>query len=447
MSETAMSPTMTKLSAENFKRLKVIEISPNPVGITLITGGNAQGKSSAIDAFLWVMGAISPDVPIRAGTEKASVRLEFGGLVFEKTQKKGKDAKLEVFDKASGALVKSPATFINNLFGGLEKNLALDILSLLDAQPKKQREVFVDFLGIAEKMEALDTQRFALVKKRTEARSVAESFERQIAGLGTIPPGLPEKPISNASIMEKFNAAQAQTKANETARANLEKLRSVRADYDREIASIGTKIANLRKEIESLEALESSAMEKLNAADANIEEMASRVAALVDPSTAGIADELANVQKTNEAIGKRDSANALRAQRDAAEKNATTIGEQIEKLDAEQKAAISNAEWPVEGMGFSETGLMLNGLPFEQAAESEQIDALLRMVMKADNPVKVIPIRNASGILEPRKRLIQEAALKHGYSVLMEQADESGKVGIVIQDGEVVAVNESEKAE
>jgi hypothetical protein len=39
-----------------------------------------------------------------------------------------------------------------------------------------------------------------------------------------------------------------------------------------------------------------------------------------------------------------------------------------------------------------------------------------------------------------------QAALKHGYSVLMEQADESGKVGIVIQDGEVVAVNEGVSA-
>jgi hypothetical protein len=431
---------MTKLSAENFKRLKVIEISPNPVGITLITGGNAQGKSSAIDAFLWVMGAISPDVPIRSGTEKASVRLEFGGLVFEKTQKKGKNAKLEVFDKATGALVKSPATFINNLFGGLEKNLALDILSLLDAQPKKQREVFVDFLGIAEKMEALDTQRFALVKKRTEARSVTESFERQIAGLGTIPPGLPDKPVSNATVMEKFNAAQATAQSNAAARQSLAGFVAALEVSKRTIGEINAEIAKAQKDLEVARAANSDLTDKMLAARAACE-------SLVDPSTSDIAEELANVQKTNEAIAKRDSANALRMQRDAAEKNATTIGEQIEKLDAEQKAAIGNAEWPVEGMGFSETGLMLNDLPFEQAAESEQIDALLRMVMKADNPVKVIPIRNASGILEPRKRLIQEAALKHGYSVLMEQADESGKVGIVIQDGEVVAVNESEKSE
>ena len=430
MSETAMSPTMTKMSAENFKRLKVVEISPNPVGITLITGGNAQGKSSAIDAFLWVMGAISPDVPIRNGAEKASVRLEFGGLVFEKTQKKGKDAKLEVFDKATGALVKSPATFINNLFGGLEKNLALDPLALLDAQPKKQREVFIDFLGIGAKLESLDTQRFALVKKRTEARSVAESFDRQIAGLGPIQPSLPDKPVSNASIMEKFNAAQETAKKNGETR---DALAAALRDTDR----AGQRLSAARAELAAAEKYFSEYEE-------NVARLAKLVDALVDPSTSDLADELASVQKTNEAIAKRDSVNALRSQRDAAEKNAAAIGEQIEKLDAEQKAAISGAEWPIEGMGFSESGLMLNGLPFDQAAESEQIEALLRMVMKADNPVKVIPIRHASGILEPRKRLIQEAALKHGYSVLMEQADESGKVGIVIQDGEVVAVNESE---
>lgn len=46
-----MSVTITALEAENVKRIKAVEITPAPTGLTLVGGNNNQGKTSVLDAL------------------------------------------------------------------------------------------------------------------------------------------------------------------------------------------------------------------------------------------------------------------------------------------------------------------------------------------------------------------------------------------------------------
>ena len=59
--------------AENVKRVKLVVIRPGDDSLVQITGANAQGKSSTLDALGWLFGGAKPiqGDPIRAGAARA----------------------------------------------------------------------------------------------------------------------------------------------------------------------------------------------------------------------------------------------------------------------------------------------------------------------------------------------------------------------------------------
>ena len=78
---------IVKFIAENIKRLKVVEITPNG-NVVEICGKNDQGKSSVLDAIAWALGgqALIDAVPIRLGEEEAYSRVTLdSGIVVERT--------------------------------------------------------------------------------------------------------------------------------------------------------------------------------------------------------------------------------------------------------------------------------------------------------------------------------------------------------------------------
>src|SRR6266852_4238630 len=73
---------IVKFSAENIKKLKAVEITPDGT-LVEITGPNGSGKSSVLDAIFYALGGAS-DVPshvIRQGENRATVTLDLGTLV------------------------------------------------------------------------------------------------------------------------------------------------------------------------------------------------------------------------------------------------------------------------------------------------------------------------------------------------------------------------------
>ena len=84
---------IVQFHAENFKRLGLVEITPEGNLVT-IGGKNGQGKSSVLDAiFVALKGrAVAPPKPIRAGEERCVIQLDLGDLVVTRTfrQQEGK---------------------------------------------------------------------------------------------------------------------------------------------------------------------------------------------------------------------------------------------------------------------------------------------------------------------------------------------------------------------
>src|SRR3546814_5341765 len=112
-----------QLHAENYKRLGVVEITPQGNLIT-IGGKNGNGKSSVLGAiYVALKGrAVAPPVPVRQGEEKCVINLDMGDIVVTRTfiQKEG----LEFTDtlkveSADGLRYSKPQQVLDALLGDI----------------------------------------------------------------------------------------------------------------------------------------------------------------------------------------------------------------------------------------------------------------------------------------------------------------------------------------
>ena len=74
-----------QLEVENVKRVRRVDMVLDATGLTVIGGGNAQGKSSLLDAIKWTLGGdrFRPSQPGRDGKQPETKIKLSNGMVAE----------------------------------------------------------------------------------------------------------------------------------------------------------------------------------------------------------------------------------------------------------------------------------------------------------------------------------------------------------------------------
>jgi hypothetical protein len=75
------------LETEGFKRVHAVQCAFNENGLTVIGGGNGEGKTSFLDSAIWALGGdrYKPSSFLNDEAEKVSIRLELSnGLIVER---------------------------------------------------------------------------------------------------------------------------------------------------------------------------------------------------------------------------------------------------------------------------------------------------------------------------------------------------------------------------
>lgn len=100
---------------------------------------------------------------------------------------------------------------------------------------------------------------------------------------------------------------------------------------------------------------------------------------------------------------------------------------------------MAQAEFPVDGLGFDDSGVTYQGVPFAQASAAEQLRVSVAIAMALNPTVRVIRIADGSLLDSENVALIGEMAADRGYQVWLETVRDAGAdgPGIVIEDGQV----------
>jgi hypothetical protein len=401
-----------KFTANNVKRLKAVQIDPDGT-VQIISGRNAQGKSSVLDAIWLALGggpaARSTSRPVRDGEETAMVEIDLGEYVVTRTWK-GDRTTLTV-KGADGTKHSSPQAILDGLVG----RLSFDPLEFTRRSQAEQRDALLSIVDLPFDIADLANDRAALYDERLDVG-------RERGLLGAVPAvndSIPEDEISATELLAEINAARRIETTAETAAASIAGIREAIAVRVKDIAQMKAEMVRLNDTAESM------------------------TAALVEP-VPGHADELESGLSTLEEINRtiRDN-NRGRSIRDNDERLAheyNALTDRIDGLDHIKSVGLAAAVFPVDGLGFDDAGVTYNGIPFSQASSAEQIQVSLAMAMNLNPTLKVIRIMDGS-LLDPDSlALIATAAADADYQIWIERVGDSDSgSAVVIEDGEIAS--------
>jgi chromosome segregation ATPase len=419
-----------RLDVHNFKRIKAVEIEPGGAAVVQIRGRNEQGKSSCLDGIAAALGGerLCPKVPIRRGETNAVVRVELDDLVVERRWTAGGGSSLKVTTK-EGVSIKKPQTRLDDLIG----RLSFDPLAFMDLEPRKQSETLRDLAGVD--FSVLDDRREHAYVARTDANRQVMQLRTRLAAIPEVE--APDDPVSSADLI-----AEQQRRSDLYTQNNLKrgKLENVRARFRRESAEVDRltdAIADLQAQLENTLV----EREKLRIEGSALK---AKVDQLVDPDLDELSAQFREIEATNELVRAKRARLELAQELKQAELEFRKVDDQIASIDAEKEAQLAAAKFPVPGLAFSDDGVLLDGLPFEQGSQSKRLRVSVAIGAALNPKLRAMLVRDGSRLDKDGLLLLKEEASRLGVQVWLEQVGKEGG-GIVIEDGQVIDVTPTEK--
>lgn len=411
---------LVRLDASNFQILKAVSVKIDGA-VLKVNGRNEQGKSSLLGAVAAAIGGKDafPEKPVREGEQTGEIFLDFGGLKltrkFWNREGGGFQQSLRL-EYADGRRPKEPQSVLDALRGS---SIADDPIAFSRLKPKERYELLkglvkdFDFDDAAERRAALFEDRTIVGRDFEKAKGAAESI--------VVPEDAPAAPIDVSALA---------TELQEAIRINSH------------IDSIAAQRERQSDDLESMRDRADRMASELKQLHASIEEMAAKIAGAEElPPKADITalqQRMANAETLNAAARKRAEKAEKVAERDrlAIEYAAKTAA--IKALDDAKAAAIENAKLPVEGLTFGDNDILLDGLPFDQAATARKIRVSTALLMAMKPELRVLLVREGSLLDDEARAALEADAKAHDFVVLMECVGPGDGSGIVIENGEIV---------
>lgn len=410
-------------------RIQAAAIHPSP-DLTKVGGKNANGKSTLIDSVSRTLcgGRAVPAEPLRRGQRKGFDRTRIEsrtvsdfGLVAERQYTKNSDKLVVMFDGDTEPR-KAPQEILNGLYNA-NAGQPDDFLDLKAPERKAmlQKLVGIDF-------SQLDAAREKAYNERKFINREVKSLEGKVDTLLRYPEV--KEAVDTSALMAQLKTAE---EANKQVDAN-----------ERESELIVTQVDQYEAEIEALRKRAIELKGKQAALRERVAELASSEVERVD--TQAITDQLINAQELN------DKVDANKRRREAETELRTKTGDalkltlEIEKIDEEKAQLLANAKFPVPGLGFSDDGVLLNGLPFEQASEKEQLVTSAAVCLAQQPKLKALRFQRGSLLDAENEAALRQFAKENQCQIFFEVVANKAKDGkyeprdcaVIIEDGMVV---------
>jgi AAA domain len=398
------------LKASNVKRLKAVEISPED-DVVVVAGRNAQGKSSVLDAIWMALagaaGAKETTRPIRDGEKQASVSLDLGEITVARVWTES--GTTLVVSSADGARYPSPQTLLDGLIG----KLTFDPLAFAESSAKDQLATLLSVVELPWDPAELARRRQTEYDQRTEINREIKRLEGVLSEIPRAPGDTPDEEISAGSLASLIESLVLDAR-----------------QYDEAMAAVLSAEAKVEKLRTDLRAAETDLAERRNEVRAWEDE--TRTERL---GTARL--ELAGVDETNAAVRAKHERMRISAELADAKASSDVLTDLLATIDQEKADAIAKAQMPLDGLSFDEDGVLYQGIPLAQTSASERLRVSIAIAMALNPKIRVIRITDGSLLDSENMALISEMAGEHDFQIWVERVDETGEVGITIENGEV----------
>src|SRR4030095_1636061 len=332
---------IVKLKAENIKKLVAVEITPAG-NLVQITGKNAAGKTSVLDAIYWALagGENIQEQPIRQGEDHATFELDRGEMVVRRTfnSKDGGATTALTIENKDGLRFKSPQTLLDGLLG----RLSFDPLAFMRQEPRRQIETLRTLTGVD--LSKLDAMRQKIYDERTEVNREVNRLNVQVEA-AQVPAGAPTAEVSANDVIEKIKEAGVVAKQKEAVGGQGQQNELAIIECEKIINGLKSELDKIEYELDQEEKrliiLRDQRLEFLN-----------QFEAIRVPDIQALQLELGTIEEKKKAARAYLAREDLRKQVLARKSHADGLTETIEEIDLQKANMIAAAKFPLEGLGF-----------------------------------------------------------------------------------------------
>lgn len=399
------------LQINNVLRVEEVDITPDGT-LQIIGGRNAQGKSSVLNAIWMALGGrdATKDVskPIREGANVGRVRVDLGDIVVERVWTE--DNTRLVVKSADGATFSSPQKKLNTLLG----KIGFDPLAFARMDPREQKASLLDMVEIDVDLGELDQRRASLYEERRRFGQLRKA----LGEIPEVPEGAPVVEETATHILEEISRATTWNTGIEQQKEQLARARSERESLVAELQDIQVRLGELGDEIETLEQWSKSPTSQ----PIDVTELHAR---------------LHSLERTNAAARENRAILDKQAEADALDVEYQARTEQIREVDDLKSEALSNAVFPIDGLGFDDDGVTYNGVPFSQASSAEQVRVSAAIGMALNPDLRVMMVRDGSLLDSDALAALRAQVADADFQLFVERVGDSDEGAIVIEDGRV----------
>lgn len=395
--------------AENVKRLKAVLIKPES-NVVLITGANGQGKSSVLDSIWMALGGKEaiPSRPVRDGEEKAHIRLDLGEIIVIRKFTANGGTSL-IVEAANGAKFPSPQKMLDDMLGAL----TFDPLEFSRMPAKQQLETLRKMVKVSIDLDTLDAETKAAYEQRTVLNRDIKKLEAR----------LPVAPVGPPAVFVDVTAKMRELD-------NATKLNARIFSAKQYVQRLNDEMANYKKQILSIEGQMEIVIGQLQRAT---DELMSEV------DTTPLVQEIESAQNVNALVSLQEQRKTLAGEIFALHSQTDDLDTLIADNGRAKAEAIAAAEFPVDGLSFGNDEVLFNDVPFSQASSAEQLKVSVGIAMAANPKLRVLRIAHGEMLDSASMSMLEFMAEMNDFQMWVEKMDESGALGVVIEDGEVIS--------
>ena len=470
-----MTDHLKRITIENLLKIKSVDIDLS-ADMVLITGANEQGKSAVLKVIEMILKGkkVWDEMPIHNGARQGKATLETDKYTVEMVIDQKKSS-IKVLG-ADRIPVSSPAKLLNTwLSDNAVDPMRFKALGDTKAGRREQAEVLKRIAGID--FSELDEERDKLFKARTEFNSNHKLLKTQ-AGAYNAPPGTPDEFIDVAALLEQLSKAEENNRKRETAKneavgiyesiekslrvveENDSKRKAASEEFDsikyvntdelyqkiKEAEEANSRKRELEVEIERLEIYGEETAGNLTRARTRRDILVGEHEDGETIDTIPLQAQIESAATVNENVSKKAKKKELEEQAEKADSASEGCSWEIEKIDNEKFRLLNGADLPIDGLSIEGDTVYYNGLPLKQASGTEELRVstaiAIAEIIKGDNDApRFVLIQDATSIDTANMQAIQEMCSSYSIQIICTKMDESGVLGIVIEDGEVKAVN------
>jgi DNA repair exonuclease SbcCD ATPase subunit len=399
---------IVRLESTNYKRLKAVLIEPDKDGnLVIVAGKNGQGKTSILDSISAALGGVNGKTtpkPIRDGEERAEIVLETEELVV--TRRFTASGSTLTVKSLDGAVYPKGQAKLDDMLG----KLSLDPLAFTQLSDRDQLSTLLDLVELPFNPDKLAAERKELFERRTDANRTVKELTARAADYVSRPADLPDEEVSVKDLVSAYREGQSLNHEIDVAL-------TARDGWADKVERVKRELADAERQLEE-------AQKRLDTAPAKVDLEA--IEAKVDG-----AEEI-NAQVRHHQTGEK-----VRASLTIAQQEAESLAEAIKEIDTQKSAGLAAAKFPIEGLGFDESGVTYQGVPFKQASGAEQLRVSLAMAIALNPKLRVIRIADGSLLDSDNLALVESIARENDFQVWIEMVGDGDGRGIVIEDGQV----------